>query len=51
MRMELLLGVRLTSESLTTIKLNDVNVKSKVEDLKIETAARVELSKDLLGMT
>ncbi|KAK0171566.1 hypothetical protein PV328_005007 [Microctonus aethiopoides] len=48
MRMELLLGVRLTSESLTTIKLNDVNVKSKVEDLKIETAERVELSKDLL---
>ncbi|XP_034943368.1 ubiquitin-like protein 7 [Chelonus insularis] len=43
---ELLLGVRLTSQSLKTIKLNDVDLKTKVENLRVETAVKTELPKD-----
>ncbi|CAK9831593.1 Ubiquitin-like protein 7 [Anthophora retusa] len=46
MTSELILGVRLDPQTLTTIKLNDVNFKMKVEELKYETAGRVNLSKE-----
>lgn len=49
MSSELILGVRLDPQTLTTIKLNDINFKTKVEKLKYETAGRVNLSKDLFG--
>lgn len=47
---DLFLGIRLNSQSLTTIKLEDVNLKSKVEDLKSETAGRVNLSKESIEL-
>ncbi|XP_076754551.1 ubiquitin-like protein 7 [Xylocopa sonorina] len=50
MSSELILGVRLNPETLTTIKLNDVNFKTKVEELKYETAGRVNLSKELFEL-
>ncbi|KAG7208570.1 hypothetical protein KM043_014783 [Ampulex compressa] len=43
---ELVLGIRLNPQTLTTIKLNDVNFKTKVEKLRCETAERANLSKD-----
>lgn len=46
---ELLLGVRLNPESFKTIKLSDINLKTRVEDLRLETAERIELSKDSFG--
>ncbi|XP_060811406.1 ubiquitin-like protein 7 [Bombus pascuorum] len=50
MSSELILGVRLDPQTLTTIKLNDINFKTKVEKLKYETAVRVNLSKDLFEL-
>ncbi|XP_071858716.1 ubiquitin-like protein 7 [Bombus fervidus] len=50
MSSELILGVRLDPQTLTTIKLNDINFKTKVEKLKYETAGRVNLSKDLFEL-
>lgn len=47
---DLILGIRLNSHSLTTIKLEDVNLKSKVEELRSETAGRVNLSKDCIEL-
>ena len=49
MSSELILGVRLDPQTFSTIKLNDINFKTKVEELKYETAGRVNLSKDLFG--
>ena len=49
MSSELILGVRLDAQTFSTIKLNDINFKTKVEELKYETAGRVNLSKDLFG--
>ncbi|XP_003700772.1 ubiquitin-like protein 7 isoform X2 [Megachile rotundata] len=46
MTSELVLGVRLDPQTLTTIKLNDINFKTKVGELKYETAKRVNLSKE-----
>lgn len=46
MASELILGIRIDPQTLTTIKLNDVNFKTKVEDLKCETAGKVNLSKE-----
>ncbi|XP_076234172.1 ubiquitin-like protein 7 [Calliopsis andreniformis] len=46
MAAELILGVRIDPSTLTTIKLNNVNFKTKVEDLRCETAERVNLSKE-----
>lgn len=50
MTAELILGVRLDPQTLTTIKLSDINFKIKVEELKKETAGRVNLSKDLFEL-
>lgn len=49
MSSELILGVRLDLQTLTTIKLSDINFKTKVAELKYETAGRVNLSKELFG--
>lgn len=49
MSSELILGVRLDPQTFSTIKLNDINFKTKVEELKYETAGKVNLSKDLFG--
>lgn len=49
MASELILGIRIDPQTLTTIKLNDVNFKTKVEDLKCETAGKVNLSKESFG--
>ncbi|XP_015596492.1 ubiquitin-like protein 7 [Cephus cinctus] len=48
--MDLLLGVRLTPQSFSTIKLKGVNSKSKVEQLKLDTAERINLPKDTLEL-
>ncbi|XP_068979427.1 ubiquitin-like protein 7 [Bombus flavifrons] len=50
MSSELILGVRLDPQTITIIKLNDINFKTKVEKLKYETAGRVNLSKDLFEL-
>ncbi|KAK9298692.1 hypothetical protein QLX08_008059 [Tetragonisca angustula] len=50
MSSELILGVRLDPQTFSTIKLNDINFKTKVEELKYETAGRVNLSKDLFEL-
>lgn len=49
MSSELILGIRLDLQTLTTIKLSDINFKTKVAELKYETAGRVNLSKELFG--
>ncbi|XP_053994519.1 ubiquitin-like protein 7 [Hylaeus volcanicus] len=46
MTSELILSLRLDPETFTTIKLNDVNFKNKVKDLKCEIAEKVNLSKE-----
>ncbi|XP_008544306.1 ubiquitin-like protein 7 [Microplitis demolitor] len=46
MATELLLGVRLMPGPSKVIKLNDVNLKAKVENLRMETATKIELPKD-----
>lgn len=46
---KLLLGVRLTPQSFTTVQLDDVNLLNKVEQLKTEAALKVNLPKDSLG--
>ncbi|XP_043804082.1 ubiquitin-like protein 7 isoform X2 [Apis laboriosa] len=50
MSSELILGVRLDLQTLTTIKLSDINFKTKVAELKYETAGRVNLSKELFEL-
>lgn len=50
MASELLLGVRLTPvEKMTVIKLNDINLKEKVEKLRIETSEKTNLANDSFG--
>lgn len=49
MATELLLGVRLMPGPSKVIKLNDVNLKAKVENLRMETATKIELPKDSFG--
>ncbi|XP_076278542.1 ubiquitin-like protein 7 isoform X1 [Lasioglossum baleicum] len=51
MSSEIILGLRLDPHALTTIKLNNINFKSKVKFLKSETARRVNLTKDLFELT
>ncbi|XP_043284767.1 ubiquitin-like protein 7 [Venturia canescens] len=46
MSSDLLLGVRLDTHTLQTIKLSDVDLRTKVEELRKETATRVQLPKD-----
>lgn len=46
MSSELVLGIRSNSQNLTTIKLRDINLKNRVEDLRYKTAAKVNLSKE-----
>ncbi|XP_012274505.1 ubiquitin-like protein 7 [Orussus abietinus] len=43
---ELFLGLRLTLQNFTTIKLKDVSLKSKVEQLRVQTAEKIKLQKD-----
>ncbi|XP_078050555.1 ubiquitin-like protein 7 [Augochlora pura] len=50
MSSEIILGLRLDPQTLTTIKLNNINFKSKVKYLKSETARRVNLTKDLFEL-
>lgn len=47
---KLLLGVRLTPQSFTTIKLDHVNLENKVEQLKTEAALKVNLPKESLEL-
>lgn len=49
MSSELVLGIRSNSQNLTTIKLRDINLKNRVEDLRYKTAAKVNLSKESFG--
>lgn len=46
---DLLLGVRLDTHTLQTIKLSDVDLRTKVEELRKKTAERVQLAKDSFG--
>nr|XP_033325142.1 ubiquitin-like protein 7 [Megalopta genalis] len=50
MSSEIILGLRLDPQTLTTIKLNNINFKSKVKYLKSEIARRVNLTKDLFEL-
>ncbi|XP_029041653.1 ubiquitin-like protein 7 isoform X1 [Osmia bicornis bicornis] len=50
MTSELILGIRLEPQTLTTIKLNDINFKIKVGELKYETAKKVNLAKELFEL-
>ncbi|XP_066585058.1 ubiquitin-like protein 7 [Prorops nasuta] len=50
MGVDILLGVRSNSASLTTIKINDFNIKLKVEDLRKETATRTNLKQDAFDL-
>ncbi|XP_063980200.1 ubiquitin-like protein 7 [Diachasmimorpha longicaudata] len=43
---QLNLGVRSTSGAFSTIKLSDVDLKTRVEDLRLCTAQKIELPKD-----
>lgn len=47
--MELLFGVQIDPNTTTTITLDNINLKTKVEELKRETAEKCNLSKDSLG--
>lgn len=49
MSTKLILGVRLTPQSFTTVKLDHVNLDNKVEQLKNEAALQVNLPKESLG--
>lgn len=49
MSSELVLGIRSNLQNLTTIKLRDINLKNRVEDLRYKTAAKVNLSKESFG--
>ncbi|OAD57766.1 Ubiquitin-like protein 7 [Eufriesea mexicana] len=46
MSSELILSVRLDPQTVSTIKLSDINFKTKVEELKHEVAGRVNLTKE-----
>lgn len=50
MAVELLLGVQINLETTTTITLNDVNLKTKVAELKRQVAGRCNLPKDTLEL-
>ena len=49
MASELVLSLRLPSQTPLTIKLSDVNLKTKVEELRIKAAGRTNLPKDSFG--
>lgn len=44
--MDIVLSIRMSSQTLTTIKLSDISSKNKVADLKAITAERANLTKD-----
>ncbi|XP_014477844.1 PREDICTED: ubiquitin-like protein 7 [Dinoponera quadriceps] len=46
--MELLFGIQINSETVTTVTLNDVNLKTKVKELKRKAAKRCNLPNDSL---
>lgn len=46
MSSELILGIRFNLQSLTTVKLRDINFKNRVEDLRHKTAAVTNLAKE-----
>ncbi|XP_074110336.1 ubiquitin-like protein 7 [Cotesia typhae] len=46
MATELLLGVRLIPGLSKVLKINDINLQAKVENLRMETASKIELPKD-----
>ncbi|XP_011137433.1 ubiquitin-like protein 7 isoform X1 [Harpegnathos saltator] len=48
--MELLFGIQIDPETVTTITLNDVNLKTKVKELKRKAAKRCNLSNDTLEL-
>lgn len=47
--MELLCGVQISPETVLTVTLNDVNLKTKVKELKRKAAEECNLPKDSLG--
>ena len=46
---ELVLCFRLPSQIQSTIKISDVNLKNKVEELKTQAAGKTNLPKDSFG--
>lgn len=47
--MELLFGIQINPETVTTVTLNDVNLNTKVKELKRKAAKRCNLPNDSLG--
>lgn len=47
--MEIVLNYRLLIQASTPIKISDVNLKNKVEELRNEAAGKTNLKKDTFG--